>query len=240
MRKLFLISILFIASPVYATIALVQHPSPLSQAANTTGSLAFASNPTANDLLVVCARLGNANPSPTSITISDTPTNTWTQIGSTVTTASQFNLLCWYAVNSTTGADTVTVSWTNSQTLRMMEYEYSGTATSSPLDTNASGTGSSTGINSSSSINPAGPNELLFVAACNNANVTYTAGTNYTLEDQIPAGSSGKMGTEQWIQTTATSDNGPFTISPSDSWGTILAAFKPAGTATPYKPPVVL
>jgi hypothetical protein len=211
------------------SIALVQHRN-VDAASGASASLAYTSNPAVNNLLVVAVRTGLGT-SLTSLTIADTIGNTWTQAAQ-VTVLGDFVLAVWYAVNKSTAANTVTISVAPNTTIRLAIYEYSGTATSSPLDTQNSGSNSS-GSNTpaSTSITPAGNNELIFAASCVNTGKTFTAGTNFTLEDQVPIGTAGKLGVEDWIQTTATATTGPFTLSASDVWGAIVAAFKPAGAA---------
>ncbi len=100
-------------------------------------ALAFSLNNTAGNLLVVdvvgTEPFGGAG----SLSISDSNGNTYTQIGPN----EQNNVIatCWYASNCVAGANTVTVSYSGgtfaNQGIAVAIHEYSGIATTSPLDT---------------------------------------------------------------------------------------------------------
>jgi hypothetical protein len=232
LRKFLLVAVLlFAALPAHATIALVQHTNKDAAAATST-TLAYGSNPAANNLLIVAVRSGNGTGS--TITCTDTIGNTWTSGTISIdATNGQSEQLCW-AVNSTSAADTVTVTLNASATIRMAIYEYSGTATSNPLDVQATGAADSSSV-VSASITPTGANELIISAAGFNNTSTVTAGTNFTLEDQVPAAPNTRMAAEDWIQTTATATTGPMSLGNPSPYVSVVAAFKPATSAVPVQ-----
>jgi hypothetical protein len=239
MRRLLIVAVLLLAANrANATISLVQHTNKDQSSAASSTTLAYGSNPAANNLLIVVVRGGSAI---TSITITDSIGNTWTNctfhaVGGVAA------LQITYAVNSTNAADTVTVTPSASTTMRLAIYEYSGTATTSPLDLELNTNTNSSTTPAVTSQTPSANNELVFGAAAtsNAAAEVWTAGTNFTLEDTV--GANLTLGTEDWVQTTATATTANFTISASDSWLAAIAIFKPAsgGGATPLKPPVVI
>ena len=222
MRRLALLAALLLicCGSADAAISLVQHANKDTSGASTT--LAYTSNVSANNLLVVVVRSGNDSGS--TITVTDSIGNTWTKCALNMVVGVGSTQLS-YAVASSSAADTVTVTLNSSATMRMAIYEYSGTAATSPLDTQANAaTGSSTAP-ASASFTPTANNELVIAFAATNSGDSYSAGTNYTLEDNPGS----KLGVEIWVQGTAAATTGNFTLSPSDSWLAGYAVFKPAG-----------
>lgn len=229
-RVLFL---LFLASPSFAAIALVQHTQKDAGTVTST-TLAYGSNVAVNDLLLVFTRWGGAA---TTTTITDTLGNIWTNL--TIQNASGLGgtVISW-AVSNGSGADTITDTLDASTTLRMAIAEYSGKATSSPVEAeNNNQTGTST-TPAASSITPAADNELVIGWSAVSSAETFTAGTNFTLEEQVPTGASaGKSGFEDWVQTTATATTAPFSINASDQWVAAIAVFKQATAAVASSSP---
>jgi hypothetical protein len=239
MRRLLLTLILFLcALPAQGAISRVQHANTNQTSNVSSTTISFSSNTAATNFLSACVRAGNKS---TTLSITDGQSNTWNSVVSVqVTGTGNGELLqCFEAHNTAGGADTLTVSTTLSTTLRIAIAEYSGVATTSPIDSSNSNTGSSASPQSNS-ITPAANNELIIAAGSVDAAETFTAGTNFTMFEVVPAAPS-KLGMEDWVQTTATATNGPMTLSGSDSWGAVVFAVKPSGgAATPSKPPVVL
>jgi hypothetical protein len=230
MKKLILAAFLLLWElPANAAIANVQH-TPKDAGTVTTTNLAYGSSPALNNLLLVVVRAGGTTALPFSV--SDTIGNTWTGLTSHAVATIGETQLFW-AVNKTAAADTVTASISGAAaTLRIAIYEYSGTATSSPVDVeNNSATATSTTA-AAVSITPAANNELIIAFEANAANHTLTAGTNFLMEDVVPAAPNTKLGVQDWIQTTATATTGPISIdSGGDTWMAGIAAFKPSGGA---------
>ena len=231
MRGLLLTAILWLCvAPSQATIALVQHANK-DVGSGTSTTLAYGSNPTANNLLIGVFRGGGAAALP--YTITDTIGNTWTGL-----TSNQVggigSLQIWWAVNTTTSADTVTFAISGTATsLRLAIYEYSGAATTSPVDAENNSQTNGSGNPASTSITPAFNNELIIGVASTGATTTATAGTNYTQEDAVPAAANTRLSVEDWVQTTSTATTAPQTITGGVSWMAAIAAFKPAGASSP-------
>jgi len=230
-RGLLLTAILWLCvAPSQATIALVQHANK-DVGSGTSTTLAYGSNPTANNLLIGVFRGGGAAALP--YTITDTIGNTWTGL-----TSNQVggigSLQIWWAVNTTTSADTVTFAISGTATsLRLAIYEYSGAATTSPVDAENNSQTNGSGNPASTSITPAFNNELIIGVASTGATTTATAGTNYTQEDAVPAAANTRLSVEDWVQTTSTATTAPQTITGGVSWMAAIAAFKPAGASSP-------
>lgn len=217
--------------PCFASYANVQKNLTNDCASGPACAKAYGVNPTANHLLVVWVRNGNGT-STTSQSVADTIGNSWTALTS-VDQTTNLRLQGFFAVNSTTAADTVTVSVAPNASLRIAIYEYSGNATSGVLDVQSTGSGASGTSLASGSITPNQANSLVMAAGAVSGTETCTAGTNFTMEDQVPAAPNTKLCVEDWIQTTATATTGPMTISASDTWGAGVVAFKPASGAAP-------
>ena len=213
-------------APAAATgITLVQHKGK-DAGTNTTGSVAFQNPNTAGNFIAVAIR-GGLSSSQVS-TVKDSNGNTYnkaTQIGFT---ASAVTSAIYYAENIKGGANTVTVSMTVNAPLRFAILEYSGVATSNSLDTTAAATG--TGKVASSGNTTTAVNGDLLLGSLSTVNgATFTAGTGYVIRDSVPNGSGAKMITEDQIQAAPGTASATATLSASDTWGALLAAFKPAG-----------
>jgi hypothetical protein len=205
------------------SIARVQHTSINQSSSVASQALAYVSNVTLNDLLIVIARCGSI----VSTTVTDTQGNTWHNL--TYQSISAFgSLQISWAIANATGANTVTVTPDASSTIRMAILEYSGNPTSSPVDAeNNTQTGTSTAA-AATSITPAAANELVIGAVVVNGSDTFTAGANFALVEQVPAAPSTKLGVEEWIQTTATATTAPQTFGASNQWMAAIAVFKAA------------
>ena len=227
MRKL--LTLLLFAFPANAAIVNVQHTQFDHTGSVTSQALAYASNVVANNLLICAVRAGGV--SENTITVTDSIGNTWTGLTEQFVT-DPGTLRIVYAINTTSAANTVTVHIVSSSTIRMAILEYSGTATSSVLDAEnnaANGTGTALAANS---ITPAQNNSLVIGAWAIGGTRTFTAGTNFTMEEQVPSGATlGKLGVEDWIQTTATATTAPMTIGGTEVWEEAIAVFKPSGGA---------
>ena len=205
-----------------AGVALVQHTS--KDAGTTTSStLAFVSSNTAGNWIAVAIRAGLS--SSQVFTVSDTNGNTYKQAGQLGYTASAVTLAIYYAENIKGGANTITVSDTVSGPLRFAILEYSGVATSNSLDVAVAGQGASTSPNSGNLTTTANGDLLLSAIATANSG-TFTAGAGYTIRDFVPAEPNTKLVSEDQIQASAGLASATATLAGSDTWGSILAAFK--------------
>lgn len=216
-----------------AAISIVQHTT-VDGASTTSQTLAYVSNPSLNDLIIVCVRLASTI---TSAAFSDTIGNSWSNLSyQSVTGASG---VCGYAINKSSAADTITANNfsgnNSSSTVRMAIYEYSGNAVSGVLDVqNNSTSGSSSGSINAATITPFGGGELIFGYCYTQNSETYTQGTNFTLEDQVPTGlGNGRLGVQDWIQPSGSgsSTNSPMSIGTTSGWGCGVAAFFPVSVS---------
>jgi hypothetical protein len=120
-------------SSAWAAPAHVQSPTPVTASSGTTIAIPFASNVTAGGLLV-CYIYANHGIS----TVADSRSQTFTAAVN-VTDNATYSLAIFYYANTTAGADTVTVTFAGAITYASLQCsEYSGVATSSPLDKFAS------------------------------------------------------------------------------------------------------
>src|SRR5208337_1307125 len=129
----------FTAQP--AGISLVQNSANGSEAALPTISVAFPSNNTQGDLLIVTGTA--ANP-PGTLAISDTAGNNYgVAIGPISDPNQQVTAYVWYVPNSKGGANTVTLTASTPSALEIHISEYSGADPGSPLDQTSIATGNS-------------------------------------------------------------------------------------------------
>jgi hypothetical protein len=236
-RLLLILGLLFSASPCWATIVCTQggagctNTTSLGKDCGSVASCAeaYTLSPAVNHLLVAAVRsgIGTGN----TIGCSDTIGNTWTKGSINIDgTNVQSQQICW-ACNSTNAADTVTVTPNGTNTIRMALTAYSGTACpSAPLDLQVDTAQGTSTAPASASNTPGAANELVVAIASTNAGETITAGTNYTLENQVPTGAGlGRLGVEHWIQTTAMATTGSLTLGASTQWLSGYAIFKASG-----------
>jgi hypothetical protein len=196
-----------------------------------TCNVSFDNNVAAGSLMVMTFRTDNNGLALSTVT--STPGSpTWTRATSQVS-ETNFVLDVWYCPNAPSGATTVTATIGGpADQMRMAIAEYSGVATSSPIDgtpISAEDFGSTSDAgNYTTSVN----NAVIHVAiACdgNDQADTWTAGTNYTKHDlgTTPTGSDKTMVEYRVVSpgTYATPGN---IIGGADSWASIAVAFKPS------------
>ena len=207
-------------------IALVQFEG--SDAGTTTSySLPFDSNNAAGNWIAVCIRAGQSGQS---FTVTDSRGNTYhnaVQFNDTLDTPNGNTIAIFYTENIAAGANTVTVSDTISGTLRFVILEYSGVATANSLDVVASAQGSGTSPNSGNATTTAN-GDLLLGAIATADPATFTAPSGFTIREFVPAEPGTKLVAEDKIQTAAGSAAATASLSASDPWGALLAAFKKA------------
>lgn len=209
-------------------IAYVQSTS--KDAGTTTSStLAFGSNNVAGNTIIVGIRIGTVSQT---ITVSDTRGNTYASALQFDDTNGGNTVAVFYALNIGAGANTITVSYTSgSATLRWAQLEYSGTATSSPLDgtaTNQQTTGDSVfSANITTTVN----GDLLIGIMVNANGDTWTAGSGYTSREQVPVGGTSKLMLEDQIQSAAATVNATATMAGGGApWSAGIVAFKASTT----------
>lgn len=183
-------------------IARVQKADSGAIASSTSKMVAYGSNNTAGNMLVVF--ISNAGTSVPGATITDTLGNTWTLLQSDLT-LNGFVQALWVAYNCKVGANTVTVSWSTGAVNNWMAIaEYSGlTASSAALDQSGKTTGS--GNWSSSSLTTTGSNELLLLFVGNAADSLTLTGGGFTSEATgIFSGSEYNFWAEQIVSSKGT------------------------------------
>jgi hypothetical protein len=130
---------LLTAASAHAAIVAVQANAGMASSASSE-ALAFISNTTAGDIILVGFDFASGS---TFSSISDSQGNTFTEVGSQLTTPAGSGNRLYYAKNIIGGADTVTVRTTASASfIKVQVVEYSGVNTSTPIDVQYGNTGS--------------------------------------------------------------------------------------------------
>jgi len=209
-------------------IALAQSAS-LDAGVTSAASLAFTTNNTAGNLIVVAVRIGS--PSTTTVSVRDTNGNSYSLARSQVQTTDGHQAWVYYAKIIAAGANTVTVTLSATATLRVAIHEYSGLDTAAPLDQTTSAPGSGTAP-TSGSVTTTAANELLFGMGSSANARTWTAGTGYTLR-QAPAG---KLETADRIVAATGSFSASASLSAADDWTAIIVTFKTWATGSSPSP----
>ena len=174
-------------------------------------SLAFPSNTTAGNFIVVAIRLGSATVVPT---VADSGGNTYTEDRRQVQTTDGHRAFIFSAPNIAGGADTVTVTWTGGVSIRFAIHEYSGLATSGALDQVNSGEDTTNTAWNSGDVTTTQADELLFgFASGQNSGVrTVTKGAAYTLRQYLTTASQFRIITEDQIVSATGTYNANWTI----------------------------
>ena len=206
------------------TVALVQHAS--KDAGSTTSStLTFPASNTAGNWIAVCVRAGALNEV---IAVSDTSRNTYRKAIQFNQTTDGFTGAIFYAESIGGGASTVTVADNISGTLRFAIFEYSGVATSASLDVATAAQGHSATPSSAPSINTTANGDLLIGAIMTGNPQSFTAGSGYKVEENVPGVGTAKLMVEDQVQSISGAATASGTMGSTDDWGAVLAAFKAA------------
>lgn len=189
----------------------------------------------AGNLLVVVICCDHAHPA-----TAPTGAGTFTQAGTTgVDTANGQEASIWYSPNSAGGNLTVTLNPATLAATSAVFMEFSGVATTTPLDVAATPVaGATSGATpTTNALTAAAANELL-IAAFNDTsgnNSTITAGTGFTINTNAnEAGVAGTGSTTvEYGNSASGSNTGKFNnTNTTDKWVGLLAAFKLAGGGT--------
>ena len=208
------------AASAHAAINVVQDNAGMASSASSE-AVAFSSNTTAGNLILVGFDFASGA---TFSSISDSQGNTFTEVGSQLTTPAGSGSRLYYAKNIIGGADTVTVHTTASASfIKVQVVEYSGLSTSTPLDVQYSNTGS--------------------------AGSTYAGGTTTVANDMIVGFlASDGTGSAAGGFTSVSAANGNVIIddaagapgsyysdgSSTSGWSMQMAALEPASTSVSY------
>jgi hypothetical protein len=211
-------------------IALVQTKSGNAGNYANTDAQTFTSNVTVGSLLVMCITSGAAD---TIASVADTRGNTWTLV-SAAASADRSTWL-YYAANAVAGATTVTVTYTSGQNpdSAMIIREYSGVATTSPLDVSAvgnDGTAYNQAHSTAATSTTTGASDLVVVAGgVSAASPTYAAGSGYgNLVSQAGFDLYTSSVMEDQILTAAGAQTGAYSTTSYVRGEAIVAAFKAA------------
>ena len=173
--------------------------------------------------------------------MTDTRGNTYRKAAQLNETVDGTTLAFYYAENIAAGANSVTVSDTISGgTLRFAILEYAGVATTSSLDVTAVAQGSGTAPNSGSATTTVGGDLIVGLVFTANP-ATFTAGSGFVIQDRVPAAPNSKLIVEDRRQPTPGLVSAAVSLGGTDSWGALLATFKPlAGDTAPPTAPASL
>lgn len=192
-----------------------------------------ALNVTAGNLIAIFVKWEHSNATLDSVT--DTAGNTYTVVAGTKVAHSNGDLKTQiaYAENISGEANNVaTAHFSNAAVTykRVAQVQYSGIATSSPLDDVAVGQGTGTAT-STGNLTASGAG-LLFAGGGEFNVTTWTAGTNYTERAEWGVTGVNSM-VEDRVISSGGSYNATATSGTSMDWAMSLAAFKEAGAAPP-------
>lgn len=214
------------ASPVYATITLVQKAQNIANAA-TSITATFTSTPTQNNLLIAIAANRDANSSGP-----DTPAG-WSVAISEPNNAP--GMIIFYKVAGAAESKSIAVSNYGTGTrLGLMAFEYSGIRTLSPLDQTTSNSGNGTTPSSGTTGTTTWADELLIVGVVVNANAInngFASWTNsFTEERDFANGGNAALisaygAGDRIVTTTGTYSSGATSNNGGD-WRGQIATFK--------------
>lgn len=212
-----------------AGLTFVQATNAISGAGVTSFSKAYTSNTTGSSYLL--AFVLTAGLAANTVTVTDTLSNSWTQIGTAISDGTnEYNLFQCPSNNASGGACTVTCH--GSSTLFMlMIMEWTGQAVSSPLD--ASTTVGTSGVNSvtTSAILGNAPNEQYILAAWTGGTAGLTPSAGYTTRF-----STGNAIVLDGFFATAASRTGGYTITSANTQAVFLVSVKSTTSSNSFVP----
>ncbi len=206
-------------SPLWAAISRVQGVNNGTSVASTSYTVTI-NGVGAGDFLALAISYDSNTASVSSITSS--PANTFTKVRRDPHATAAQSEEIWFAANVASGNTTITINSSASVDSRCFVEEYSGVATSSPLDQQAGANGTST-TPATGSMSTDFMAELMFCGVSSSGSNTFTAGTNYTLLQNTSFEAD-----EHQILTGTTTQTGSFTLGNSLAWVLSCATFKPS------------
>lgn len=226
----------------YTGVTFLQAPSGAGNSGTGNLTATYASSCTSGSLLVAAVAIFSSS---ATVSVSDGTNGSWTQAGSYATNGSNRVGLFYFPNNAGTTALTVTVNKGGTSLFAgLCIAEYSGCATSNPVDGTSTNTGTGTAVTTGSvAVNAAG--ELVVAAACQGShNDSMTAGTGFTLRASQTDGANfmgcylEDDGGPQNSGASSATDAG-MTLSQSESWASIGVSFKTAGGGVVTAPPML-
>jgi hypothetical protein len=206
----------------------------VQKASNSTGNasnpVTFTSPNTAGNLLIVSVGWLNGG----TASLSDSSNNTYVSAIGPTTNGPTSQI--WYAANVAGGANTITVTFSQWNNSTISVFEYSGLATSSPLDVAAAATGNSNALDTGS-VTTTQANELIFASGYGNSGGTLTAGSNDAMEE-YDTWQGAHLGLEDRSVTAAGAYNATYSDTNAWTWVAQIATFKTAPGAGASGPPI--
>lgn len=194
--------------------------------------LAFAGDVAAGSLILVALRIGDPTTDITAIT--DTRGTTYTQVDVQLQSTDTHRLHLWQGlVVPGAGPNTVAATFSaDGASLRWAIHEFGSDGTQ-VRDQKSKGEQDATTAPSAGSITPGVDNELIFGCIGAGGNPAMAATGSFTLRE-TPAN---KLGTETWIQTTATATDIGFTTD-GDNFSAQIVSYKQVAAGGGTFPPV--
>jgi hypothetical protein len=174
------------------------------------------------------------------VQVSDNVNGAWIRASGTTYSTGKGDIALYYRPNTAASASglVITVSAGAGTNLYGSAAEYSGVATSGPLDTATIGSGTGTTVDSGPTASiPAG--ELVYAAVTANSKLgSITPGASQGITFKVRSSSS-NIGEADILSSSAGAQDARFKIGNSVTWYAAAAAFKPAGASTDTTPPAV-
>lgn len=201
-------------------------------AARGTWPVAFASNCALGNHILVAVRWGSFGGTDTTVGVTDSLGNSYTQVFKTWSGVNGFGMALFYAENCVAaGPNTVTVSFSPSVSYpRVYIRESSGVAASASLDDWGFSFGEATGAIASPAVTTTGADAMVVGFTFLNGDATISEGAGFTvreLETTVP-----RFQSQDRNLAVAGSVTSAWTLSAQLIFGTIVAAFKQAAAAT--------
>ncbi len=213
-------------------ITLVQSSTGFNDASVSSVTATFGSSVAVGHLIMATAAWGDSGGVGGTLTCSDDKGNSYTTLDTRYDSTNHMSFGTCYAVSASNTTPTVTES--NSVTgnfHRLIIHDYSGTATSSPIDVHAISavTAGSTGTDAitSGSVTTTQAGDLIFGGVYEDTNLTsITPGTGFT--NRVTLGSADLMNSEDKIQSGAGSVAATWTFSNNQTYMAAIVAIKAA------------
>jgi len=212
--------------PVVAGPLLVQSAGASQTAAGTSLTATFPTTTGAGHLLVLSASLYTGATGPISA-VTDSGGNTWTKVGAYFSAGHNSDGEMWYMANAPA---VISVTVQSSKVTAISVQEFSGVATTSPLDV-STGTANTSTAASSGSVTPTASSELVvgFVAGHNNSQAM-SVGAGYTAQAQQTSSAAGAtpatVVTGYKVLTSASAQTFTATFTTAMYWAAGIATFK--------------
>lgn len=194
-------------------------------------ALAFPAANTAGNLIVAFVRMSSSSQT---VSITDSAGNVYADAVSQVQNADGHQVHLFYARNIAGGANTVTATFTATNTHPWMAvYEYRGLSTTNPLDRTAAAQGSDANPTTGPTAATTSSNELIFAGMGFQSNYggVAAAGASYTLAQQNTATS--RAANETALASVTGSYTAALGLSSPATWTAVVATFAATSASAP-------